>query len=731
MEFSSKKMKDFVDDFSPIVYKYFGSNQIPDGAEKRMEEIVVEEHTRSKLMRSEITSDDLINAYKISEAVYADSQKTIEFINIYTNVQDKFIEKFVGIEGIGELYQPLFFVFEWMMHLEYLPEKDSYSYYRDHFVHQVRNMFEMFMMLGSDSKVLGIMERCVDFFETSNSVLARYVKAAVEDEEKSNKALPNLEELYNICPSDINKRETIYRYMLLSSVVVTSLIHDIGYAIQFLNKNLRRLEDFLPISGYFIDTKDKSSEIYMLLQDSLFFQTVDYSEIRKSILKGDHGTISACTLLLKYYANGKIHSMNSIQRCVIEISALTIYNHTLKYQINGEESKLYQNVFGDNPFSFWFRVCDDIEEWDRTYFDVTRQSNFLLCQDCKTIIRRMNRGEEHKQYYCCCGHKGENENLFKYRKLAHVNACDKVLLEKKDCNKVELKFEYDLMALLQASSYNAGFASKRAKGIIETKKMLFGQSGCMPVYVDAFISGNPIAIKTEIMLRYIEQYEVLNKSELDTFSDDKSFTNVADKCFELSALESFGIIKMIDDSLSEWYGSKNGSYSVVRENLIFYASMALLVRYLRKKETSKKWVDEVKNVSFYICRENKVFLNSLRDLVCDCIMQAIYYISFEQFQKDRFIYQDMYFKMQKASELDISTIESYISSELYDWVRLRCLKDCPSEVLVGSGIQEKCQESGINLEECKLDFYSDYYAFSKMNDKITGKIKDKTEKIGD
>ena len=68
---------------------------------------------------------------------------------------------------------------------------------------------------------------------------------------------------------------------------------------------------------------------------------------------------------------------------------------------------------------------------------------------------------------------------------------------------------------------------------------------------------------------------------------------------------------------------------------------------------------------------------------------------------------------------------------MYDWVRLRCLKDCPSEVLVGSGIQEKCQESGINLEECKLDFYSDYYAFSKMNDKITGKIKDKTEKIGD
>ena len=283
-------MNKFLAEFVPSYYKYFGCNQVPDWALNQIGSVVEKEHKSSILAFSKITSNDLVNAYKISEAVYADSKRTKEFVDLYTNVQEKFVEEFVGIQGIDELYQPLFFVFEWMMHLEYLPEKDSYSYYRDHFVHQVRNMFEMFMIFSSEE--LEVLQRCIDFFEQDNSLLARYVRTAVDNECKEHECLSNLDELYESCPTEtgISKRNVIYRYLLLASVVVTSLIHDIGYPIQFLNDNLKRIEGFLPISSYFVDTQDRTSEIYMILQDSLLFQSADSSEIKKMILKGDHGT---------------------------------------------------------------------------------------------------------------------------------------------------------------------------------------------------------------------------------------------------------------------------------------------------------------------------------------------------------------------------------------------------------------------------------------------------------
>lgn len=723
MKFSSKEMNKYMAEFAPINYKYFGCNQIPDWAKDKIGDVINMEQTESILAFSKITSNDLVHVYKIAEAVYADSKRTKEYVDLYTIVQEKFVEQFVGIQGIDELYQPLFFVFEWMMHLEYQPEKDTYSYYRDHFVHQVRNMFEMFMIFSSED--LGILKRCIDFFERDNSLLARYVRAAVDKEYSDCECLRGVDKLYNNGSDewDKSKRIAIYRYLLLASVVVTSLIHDIGYPIQFLNNNLKRIEGFLPISNYFIGTRDRTSEIYTILQDSLLFQTVDFSEIRKLINKGDHGTISACTLLLKYYLNGKIHAMNSIQSCIIELSALTIYNHTLSYRINGKDAKLYQNVFEDNPFSFWFRVCDDIEEWDRVYFDITKQSNFLICEDCKTVIRKINRSNHNvNQYFCCCGKKGKNDNLFKYRKLAHVNACDEVSLKnRKQDNKVILSFHYDLMALLQASSYNAQFASQRSKGIVEIKKMVFSQSGYMPIYVDTFISGNPIAIKTEIMLRYIVKNRVIDFESLLEKWDNMSLMHVVKNCFEIENLEKIGLLNNIEQLMKEWYGQKNAAYEVLKENLVFYGSMALLVNYLKDKEPTTELIKEADELSNYICSVNDVFLNSLRDLTSDCVRQAVYHVSYEQFQRDRFKYKDFYFKMQKASLLDVDTIESYIKSELYDLVRLRCEKklSASSEAKSSeSSLQEEvidCEKFGIKLENCKLDFYSDFYAFSQLN----------------
>lgn len=74
-----------------------------------------------------------------------------------------------------------------------------------------------------------------------------------------------------------------------------------------------------------------------------------------------------------------LYFTESLEKMVIELSALVIYNHTLRYD---------KVKFRENPLSYVFRLCDDMKEWDRLYFNVNKKSNFLICSKCRLPITR-------------------------------------------------------------------------------------------------------------------------------------------------------------------------------------------------------------------------------------------------------------------------------------------------------------------------------------------------------
>lgn len=713
VKFDSKEMNLFLREFNPYVYKYYGKNVVEIPPELLAD--IINEEKNMQLGFSKISSEKIVDVYRLTDTVYSDSEHTSKYSALYSEVQEKFIRKFVGIEGLDELYQPLFFVFEWMMHLEYNPEHYSYSYYRDHFVHQVRNMYEMFMLLSDEN--LEILDSCITYFENDESFLAKKVHKVIEDELVQKKSMPNMQNVTTNETKDETKRR-IYRYFLLSSAVVTSLVHDIGYAIQFLNKNIKRMQSVLPISNYFFGLQSRLTEIYIILQDSLLFQTIGHKEIKRKVEKGDHGAISACILLLKYYTNGNIFSLDAMQKMVIELSALTIYDHTLEYRMNDENNGAlrYQNVFTDNPFSFLFRICDDIEEWDRVYFDITKQSNFLVCDKCKTIIRKYkNKRGANSEYACCCSQVGYNMNAFKYDRLARVRVCEEVSFRKINIKTngtgYAIHFKYHLAKLLQASAYNPDFARKRAKGIIEVKKALFAQRDFGPVYVGGFISGNPIAIKTEIMMLFLknEAYDLYEKS-INSLEGKKIQEGVK-KCFNNNCFS-----KVINTFLSGQEIKARSVIMLLRSNLQFYANMAVFVGYLRKTKSlvDDESLDKIVNI---ILGQGSYSSAALRSLVANCVKQATYYVSQDDFFEDKFKYKESYMKMYGDSELDARAIESYIKGDLYDWVRMRC------QTAKNDEVNDEMKKKGINATDCKLDFYSDYYIFSQLYNEVNESAK--------
>ena len=118
-------------------------------------------------------------------------------------------------------------------------------------------------------------------------------------------------------------KENIYKYILMASAVLTSVVHDIGYPIEYFCNNLERMEKFLPVSGYFFEKKSYVTQLHALLEESLLYRVVAPDKISKRLKDGNHGAISACILLTKYYKNGKIHSLSSIQKMIIELSAIS------------------------------------------------------------------------------------------------------------------------------------------------------------------------------------------------------------------------------------------------------------------------------------------------------------------------------------------------------------------------------------------------------------------------
>ena len=290
---------------------------------------------------------------------------------------------------------------------------------------------------------------------------------------------------------------------------------------------------------------DKSSyeKISSTLSQSLLFQIVGKEEIVDRCEKGDHGAFSSIILLLHFYESGLIFSLPLEQRTAIELASVAIYNHTNSYKIiekkaKSKKSYYYKPIFKLNPISFLLRICDDAQEWERTYFEIGDTQSLLYCDKCKTpLIRTKNK--KGYSYRCRCGfgtksskacsiklardYKRKKYTLirarlrkayfknettdFSRRIIYDVTPSDSLRLNFKD-NSMTFRFSYNYFWLLRMCSINTTYAKQRTEELNIIKQLVLGQNIGYNIDVDFRMSYNPILIKSWIIGAYCKQNDV-------------------------------------------------------------------------------------------------------------------------------------------------------------------------------------------------------------------------------
>jgi len=566
MKMNTKEMLNYFGNFNSFEHKYFidESSQKEPSVLADAVKLFGAERYRSTNLR------EVAEIFQTMDKVYHyGSSGSFEEMNLLEQAADKFLIQYVDIDGLQELFRPSFFNFEWMMHLEYVKKKQDYSYYRDHYMHQIRNMYEMFMLL--DKK--GMWKDCMAIYkQRKNTVANRMAKSVVEQQHiLSTECKRVLEKSFG------DVEEWCYHYIIFATAIVSALVHDIGYPITFMKRNLNTIQDFLPLTYMFMGINDGIPKIKSLLSGSLLFETVDSDEIIERLNKDDHGAYSSIILLCHYYDNGKIFNLEPVQRMIIELSALVIYNHTLRHHFQEEKNyDRYQNVFVDNPISYLFRLCDDMQEWDRVYFEITGKGNFFICDRCKQPMLRYDnenhynesKGENLKygyEYVCSqCGARAVNTVLFPYRRMMNVAPFTEAVLESfetdgkerqeggsddQDKRKIKrredekwiLELKCSKGELLQLARYNSNFAIQRAKGIRELRGLVCGQAEFPRVFVKSFISNNPIAIKVEILREFIQRNTdrlIHIKEKRENAITYKKMTDTVIQCSDVKLFDS-------------------------------------------------------------------------------------------------------------------------------------------------------------------------------------------------
>ena len=286
---------------------------------------------------------------------------------------------------------------------------------------------------------------------------------------------------------------------------------------------------------------------------------------------------------------------------------------------------MYRPCFALNPISWLLRICDDLQEWERIYFVISDKSNIVICNNCKTPIigfREESKRGRISRYRCNCQFLQDKDkdlndtadadkqiqafdgvSKFSYRRIYNVSVCDKVeVISIQDTDKKLLcRLHYDPYKLLHVTYLNATYAKYRISELNQLKKLLECQKGIPQLYLDYFVTSNPVHIKVKLLEEYLEyQYKsnisdkkiseiwekgyienMTGKDEPSLSSDVKAFDRWRDKCVEkitklISHLkEKFlqSITTMADDSDSKKFRDKMEAY--MKTALDFYAKLLI------------------------------------------------------------------------------------------------------------------------------------------------------------
>ena len=165
--------------------------------------------------------------------------------------------------------------FEWNMHLGIDYKGHKRNYYRDHFIHQIRNAYMMHILLN-DFRFY----QYVDWALQDGSGVANYVQKSIRLQTSARGSYS----------ADFYMRNIIYM-----ASYIGALFHDIAYPECSNMQVQKRINEFMP-SLYNIEISELNwNKTYAVLQNSLLFKIVDNNKIHNKVMaeKPDQGALSA------------------------------------------------------------------------------------------------------------------------------------------------------------------------------------------------------------------------------------------------------------------------------------------------------------------------------------------------------------------------------------------------------------------------------------------------------
>lgn len=594
MLINTDSMLKYLTEFDYIEKKYGFKPKI----EENLSKVYLYEQSQQKNSLQTIPANYM---EKTIERIYSFSTDVrIKSTKIFHIIRQEFLNKFLNISGLELLFNEHYFDFEWDMHWGIDFEKTSPEYYRDHFEHQIRNMY-MMLILMDDFDMISDMENM--HLDESLSKVSEYVSKRFKEHcynqtkesecyniwsicakeyyvdklknSDSNGTLDDISsaladcyaEYKNIDKNDflkdmighirniskknfntvLNKPDAdeiiiklveiigldklyfernLLRYILRSAAIMAALFHDVSYPLCHFRKIQNRISEYLPSMNQFIHNSGIDYDrIISTIQPSLLCMLVSSNELKKGLDvdkggKYDHGIYSAITFLLSFYEGGRIHDLSLDKQIAVELAALAIYNHNFNYRLtesfkSQKELPYFRPIFTQNPISCLLKLCDELQEWDRRYFELSDKEEHFFCEDCMyPIIKYRTNTSEYEwktKYVCGCNnHKNYKPLFFNRREMYIVTTCKSLDFEKKNNNLIA-RINYDPLYLLRMVEVDTGYAKFRSKALMKLKKLFLNQRYYLNessrkienIYVDYVMTANPLYLKAKILQRYI------------------------------------------------------------------------------------------------------------------------------------------------------------------------------------------------------------------------------------
>lgn len=516
--------------------------------------------------------------------IYSDEKRCEDYIAVFDKMRE-FVSRVLRITGLERLFIQYYYKIEWNMYAE---EDSKKGFYREYFVHQIRNAYFGYELLWGDKEISLIDGALECFKQEEDSSFTVYIKNCLGNQvENDNKSI---------------------RILLFKTWFISALFHDIGYPLVDLSRLENQIETYMPYFKYF-DHHNRLDflEIKSLLADSYLFSIVSCKELEKRYSENDHGILSALCLLLNYYHTGTIHSLNAVDRCSIELAAVSIFAHTNKYGIQNTDIKgleYYRPVFAQNPMAFLLRICDDLQEWERMHFLNGNDSNILICNDCFSVVIA---DEAVIDYRCQCGKKFKKLTQFSYRKINLVEVCRSLELGLDEEKAVSIRLNYDKFRLIEVAFIDEQYAKYRRKELKNLQKLLVNQRWLPCFRLHYFVSSNIRILKYEILREFFGKREDTWNTLLDQKYNkealDSEYTKLIEKEEELKTM----LLEELKDELEE--SDKN-----VICNAVFEESRICLKELIESLDNNREFPydrsassqpDALNNIYFYYLLNKK------------------------------------------------------------------------------------------------------------------------------